>query len=74
MRPNDRPNPGDPGPEIPDPDDTRRVDPRETPQIAPMDHDSHGNPIQRVPGPGPNDEGKGAAGNDAIERLERTEE
>jgi hypothetical protein len=32
-------------------------------------HDSHGHPFKRVSGPGPNDQGKGAAGPEAIERL-----
>ncbi|MFL5304409.1 MAG: glycosyltransferase [Polyangia bacterium] len=38
---------------------------------APTDHDSHGTPFERVPGPGPKDQGKGAAGRDAIDRVER---
>jgi hypothetical protein len=38
---------------------------------APVDHDTHGNPIKRVPGPGPNDEGKGAAGPDAAPPLKK---
>jgi hypothetical protein len=33
------------------------------------DHDSHGNAFKRVPGPGPNDAGKGAAGREALDRL-----
>ena len=66
-----RPNPGDPGPEIPDPEETRRVDPREARENAPVDHDTHGTPIVRVPGPGPDDEGAGAAGEEAMERLDR---
>jgi hypothetical protein len=37
---------------------------------AGQDHDGHGTPIRRVPGPGPKDAGKGAAGVDAIERVE----
>jgi len=37
---------------------------------APKDHDSHGTPFERVPGPGPNDQGKGAAGRDALDRIE----
>ncbi len=37
---------------------------------APRDHDSHGTPIERVPGPGPKDQGKGAAGRDALDRIE----
>jgi hypothetical protein len=28
-----RPNPGDPGPPAPDPEETKRVDPREDPRI-----------------------------------------
>ena len=32
-------------------------------------HDSHGTPFKRVPGPGPKDADKGAAGLDAIERI-----
>lgn len=35
------------------------------------DHDTHGTPFERVPGPGPNDQGKGAAGREAIDRIER---
>ena len=38
---------------------------------APTDHDTHGTPFERVPGPGPKDEGKGAAGREAIDRVER---
>lgn len=34
-------------------------------------HDTHGTPFERVPGPGPNDQGKGAAGREAIDRVER---
>jgi hypothetical protein len=34
------------------------------------DRDSHGTPFNRVPGPGPKDAGKGAAGADAIDRAE----
>ncbi len=37
---------------------------------AQKDHDSHGTPFERVPGPGPNDEGKGAAGREALDRIE----
>lgn len=33
-------------------------------------HDTHGTPFKRAPGPGPKDEGKGAAGKDAQERVE----
>lgn len=33
-------------------------------------HDGRGTPFKRVPGPGPNDTGKGAAGTQAIDRLE----
>jgi hypothetical protein len=73
MQPKDRPNPGDPGPEIPDPDETRPRDPREVPVIAPVEHDTHGTPFKRVDGPGPDDEGKGAAGEDALKRLDRRE-
>jgi hypothetical protein len=32
--------------------------------------DGHGTPFKRVPGPGPNDVGKGAAGANAIDRVE----
>jgi len=39
-------------------------------QPAPKDHDSHGTPFERVPGPGPNDQGKGAAGREALDRIE----
>jgi hypothetical protein len=35
------------------------------------DHDSHGTPFERVPGPGPKDQDKGAAGREAIDRVER---
>ncbi len=38
---------------------------------ASADHDNHGTPFERVPGPGPKDQGKGAAGREAIERVER---
>jgi hypothetical protein len=38
---------------------------------APADTDSHGTPIERVSGPGPNDQGKGAAGREAMDRIER---
>jgi hypothetical protein len=37
---------------------------------APEGHDGHGTPFKRVPGPGPKDAGKGAAGAEAIERIE----
>ncbi|HXU61316.1 MAG TPA: glycosyltransferase [Polyangia bacterium] len=37
---------------------------------APKEHDSHGTPFERVPGPGPNDQGKGAAGREALDRIE----
>ena len=54
---------------------TKRADPREKPENpsqAPVDHDQRtGTPYHRVPGPGPNDEGKGAAGEDAVDRIER---
>lgn len=33
-------------------------------------HDSHGNPFERVPGPGPKDAGRGAAGPAAIDQVE----
>lgn len=44
----------------------------ERPQSLPGSgaHDSHGTPFTRVPGPGPKDAGKGAAGKDAVERIE----
>jgi hypothetical protein len=35
------------------------------------DRDEHGPPIERVPGPGPKDAGKGAMGKEAKDRLER---
>jgi hypothetical protein len=35
------------------------------------DRDSHGTKIERVPGPGPKDAGKGAAGKEATNRVER---
>ena len=35
------------------------------------DRDRHGTPFERVPGPGPKDQEKGAAGRDAIDRVER---
>jgi len=38
---------------------------------AAKDRDTHGTPFERVPGPGPNDQGKGAAGREAIDRVER---
>jgi hypothetical protein len=38
---------------------------------APPEQDSHGTPFERVPGPGPKDQGKGAAGREAIERIDR---
>ncbi len=71
MQPNDkakkkqepqRPNPGDPGVEVPDPDETKRVDPREDERIP---------EFERVDGPGPNDAKEGAAGPDALDRLKR---
>lgn len=34
-----RPNPGDPGPPVPDPEETKRVDPREDPRLP---HDAVG--------------------------------
>jgi hypothetical protein len=43
---------------------------RNTAKNAPEDHDDHGTSFKRVPGPGPKDAGKGAAGADAIDRLE----
>ncbi len=58
----DRPNPGDPGPEIPDPSDTQPVDPKENEKI---------HAYERVHGPGPKDAGKGEAGDDALARLKR---
>jgi hypothetical protein len=33
-------------------------------------HDGHGTPFKRVSGPGPKDGGKGAAGADAIDRVQ----
>jgi hypothetical protein len=48
-----------------------KADPGRDVEEAPKDTDTHGNPIQRVPGPGPRDEGKGAAGEDAAERIEK---
>jgi hypothetical protein len=51
-----------------DPQDT---DPASAADTAPVDHDSHGNELKRVPGPGPKDAGKGAAGDDAVEQLKR---
>jgi hypothetical protein len=40
-------------------------------QDRPADRDSHGTKIERVPGPGPNDAGKGAAGKEVKDRVER---
>jgi hypothetical protein len=53
------------------PDTRKRNDLPSAGDTAPMDRDSHGNAIERVPGPGPNDEGKGAAGEEAVERLKK---
>jgi hypothetical protein len=36
---------------------------------GPDEHDSQGTPFKRVPGPGPKDASKGAAGAEAIERV-----
>jgi hypothetical protein len=41
------------------------------PQPPASDHDSRGTKIERVPGPGPKDAGKGAAGKEAKDRLDR---
>jgi hypothetical protein len=41
---------------------------------ANKDHDSHGTEFERVPGPGPKDAGKGAAGSEAMDRIERRPE
>jgi hypothetical protein len=49
----------------------KKADKRPPTQGHPMDRDSHGTKIERVPGPGPNDAGKGAAGKEAKDRLER---
>ena len=38
---------------------------------AAKDHDWHGRPFERVSGPGPKDQGRGAAGRQAIKRFER---
>ena len=46
-------------------------DKRSEHQHRPSDRDGHGTKIERVPGPGPNDAGKGAAGKEAKDRLER---
>lgn len=53
------------------PEGPEKNDPATVADNAPVDHDSHGNTIKRVPGPGPNDEGQGAAGNDAVDRLKK---
>jgi len=61
----ERPDPGDPGFEIPDPKQTRRGD---------SDPSQEPEPAHRVPGPGPNEDDEGAAperDDDAIERIER---
>jgi hypothetical protein len=42
---------------------------KESPQ--PKEHVNKG-AFERVPGPGPNDEGKGAAGDEALKRIERS--
>jgi hypothetical protein len=44
-----------------------------TPKNAggPADRDDRGTPIERAPGPGPKDDGKGALGKEAKDRLER---
>jgi hypothetical protein len=51
----------------------KKMDPnqRSENQDRPDDRDSHGNKIERVPGPGPKDAGKGAAGKEAKDRLDR---
>ena len=49
----------------------KKTDKRPPTQERPLDRDSHGNKIDRVSGPGPNDAGKGAAGKEAKDRLER---
>jgi hypothetical protein len=51
-----------------------KASPKRDTEQAPMDTDAHGNPIHRVPGPGPNDEGKGAAGDDAAGRITSRED
>ncbi len=38
---------------------------------APVGQDTHGNEFKRVPGPGPKDAEKGAAGPDAVEQVKR---
>jgi hypothetical protein len=52
------------------PEDKRKNDhdPNAFDDAGPADTDSHGTPIRRVPGPGPKDAGKGAAGEDALKR------
>lgn len=49
----------------------RQDDPAAVAEDAPRDQDSHGNDIKRVPGPGPRDEGKGAAGEEQVDHLKR---
>jgi hypothetical protein len=52
-------------------DTPKKTDKRSQTQDRPADRDTHGNKVDRVPGPGPNDTGKGAAGKEAKDRLER---
>lgn len=48
-----------------------RERPKSSPTTSgPEGHDSHGTTFKRVSGPGPNDAGKGAAGAEAINRVE----
>jgi len=49
----------------------KAADKRSQNQNRPSDRDGHGTKIERVPGPGPKDAGKGAAGKEAKDRLER---
>ena len=42
-------------------------------KIPPYNEEHHDGSFQRVPGPGPRDEGKGAAGDEALNRVERKE-
>jgi hypothetical protein len=49
----------------------KKADKRSQDQDRPADRDSHGTKIERVPGPGPKDAEKGAAGKEAKDRLDR---
>ncbi len=51
-------------------DDNKQGDREHTGRV---DFDKAGNPFERTNGPGTNDDGKGAMGPDAAERLDKTQ-